>query len=176
MKYVLVGVFLGLIGCRSPVGDVAYIRADSTEVARSFLNQSVVRSRGQNYIDFYTHDGDRQNGYFLEIDSGVFRFDKDTIQYTPDRLEFSRAAGKVAYEHAVITHVQELLTVMDKLGIRDFKGDASTAGIDLEIYLTDDRGKVFYVANPAAVISPYWRKYLSSAVKMDDHWYYIKNK
>jgi hypothetical protein len=146
------------------------------EIVNLFTSKSVMRSRGQNIILFYTHNGSKTNKYFFEINNKQYEFTNDSIEYSPDILQLNNERGSEQYKQELKSHIKILVEKMDGLDIRDIKGDLSDVGIDLKIYMKDLKGVVLYISNVNKVTTPFWKKYISSMKKLDDNWYYTMNE
>ena len=135
-----------------------------------------MRSRGQNIILFYTHNEKKTNKYFIEINNNQYQFIKDSIEYMPDVLQFRHQREDELYKRELISYVKMLVSKMDEFNIRDVKGDLADVGIGLKIYPKGSDEVMLYVPNLNSVSSTYWKEYITSMNKLDNNWYYAKDK
>ena len=168
MKYLFISIVF--FACVSKKDNILKVYDDRIAIIPLFTSKSVMRSRGQNIILFYTYNNKKTNKYFFEIKNEVCQFTNDSIEYTPDILKLKYERGSKSYSQELVTHVKILLAKMDELNIRDFKSDLSDVGIDLVIYLKKSRGFLVYLSNPKNVKLPYWINYLNPLQKLDSNW------
>lgn len=135
-----------------------------------------MRSRGQNIILFYTHHEKMTNKYFFEINNNQYLFIKDSIEYMPDVLQLRHQREHELYKTELISRVKMLVDKMDEFNIRDVKGDLADVGIGLKIYLQGSDEVMLYVPNLNNITSTYWKGYITSMNKLDNKWYYTKDK
>lgn len=171
MKYLLFYITLSAYSCSPNTDGIQKVYNDRNTLINLFTSKSVMRSRGQNVILFYTHKGDKTNKYHYEIDNNQYRFTNDSIEYVPDLLQLKDERGSTLYKQELISQVKILLNKMDELNIRDVSSDMAGAGIDLKIYMKS-KGVILYVPNPQEVPSPRFKDYINSMEKLDNNWYY----
>lgn len=173
MNRVLFCILSLYCGCSSKNNEVNPIYKSRDELIKQFTAKTLMRSRGQNIILFYTHKNKYTNKYFFELVNDTCKFIRDSIEYTPDVMNFNRAAA--TYNQELSNAVTPLIEKMDKLNIRDIKADLADIGIDLEIYLKENKGELLYIATPDKVQLPYWKNFLNSFKRIDNNWYYSSN-
>ena len=160
------------MSCSSHPNEIEKVYGERDNITRIFTGISVMRSRGQNIILFYTHKDKKINKYFFEDINDQYVFTNDSIEYTPDVLQLTGTKGSEQYKQELTSTIKTVLSKMDELNIRDIKSDLSDVGIDFQIYLKESKGIILYVSNPQRISSFYWTKYIKSMQKIDEQWRY----
>lgn len=173
MKYLLFYIsVLCLYSCtKSNTEKLKKVYNYRSSIANSFLSKSIFRSRGQNIILLYTHQNNKTNKYFFEIDNRQYRFINDSIEYIPDLLRLKYERGSDLYKQELISQIKTLLKEMDELDIRDVSSELAAVGINLKIHMKS-QGVILYVPNLQKVQAPRFKPYINSMIKFDDNWYY----
>lgn len=134
-----------------------------------------MQSRARDFMIMYTHKGDKTNSYHLQMANKQFRFNRDSIEFSPDLLHIKSKRGTELYQHEVIENARLLMNRMDSLGIHEFYSDWGGPDIKLKINLLP-RGVLLYVPKPKNVEEPIFREYINSMQKLDENWYYSMNE
>lgn len=140
-----------------------------------FAGKAVMQSRAKDFMILYTHSGDKTNAYHLQMANKQFRFNRDSIEYTPDQLQIKYKRGSELYQREVIENARMLLSRMDSLGIHEFSSDWGGPDIKLKINMLP-RGVLLYVPHPQSVTEKVFIDYIHSMQKLDENWYYSMNE
>ena len=167
----IISLILCINSCSPSMNEIKNVYEKRSVLLNAFLSKSVMRSRGQNYIIFYTHKGGKTNQYFFEDSTNQYSFMRDSIEYNPDIIGLKNKSGTELYKQELISYVKPLVKEMDALGIRDIKGDLYSLGIDLKIYMKS-KGVILYVSDRKKITSSQWQSYVGSMKKFDENWYY----
>jgi|GEM_PF-5465231 len=154
---------------------VKKIYKEKDTIVTTFMNKSIIKSRGENYIFFKTHQKEKTNQYIFNVEGDRFIFSRDSIQYTPDILNLQGKVGDISYKADLENHLNSLVKEMERLGIRDVSSESASAGLDLKFFLKK-KGVIIFVSNPEKVSGPRFKDYINSMQKLDDNWYYTFNE
>ena len=179
-KYKIIVVYLFIItnfSCSTnrDVKSIEVIYQKRNDVVEYFKGLSVFK-RGT-IIGLTIYDSNLRNEYFfdeLTLSSGktIFVLFRDSLQFDIadiERFQYINQNDSVYKE----SMTQVLLSVLDKmqsLNINSVTSDFSSHGIALKFYFKDH--EMFYVPKLEAVQNIEWQKYVKSANKIDDNWYW----
>ena len=91
-------LILCLSNCSPSMDEIKNVYEKRSVLLNTFLSKSVMRSRGQNYILFYTHKDEKTNQYFLEDSANQYSFMRDSIEYIPDIIGLKNERGTESYK------------------------------------------------------------------------------
>lgn len=130
------------------------------------------KSRGNSFVLFKTIKNKSINEYYFDVDSGVYKFVRDTIQYTPDIIELKSARGTNAYKIEVCNYVKTIDEKLESLSINEFSTQFDSFGEPFKFYMKD--GKiVIFIPNIEAISKD--EEYIESLNKIGEYWYYINS-
>ena len=142
MRYTLIGFVILFYACSIKKQEATVIYNNRDRIISLFASKNVFRSRGQNIILLYTHNGNKTNKYFFEIIDNQFQFLNDSIEYVPDLLHLKSERGDEKYERELSSRLKPLINKMDELKIRDIRSDFANIGIGLNIYTRIKRSRI----------------------------------
>jgi hypothetical protein len=173
MKYIIITLAIFTCGCSNKNDEAKNIYDKKAEIIKDFSSKSVIRSRGQNIILFYTHSGSKTNKYFFEIKDNQFYFLNDSIEYSPDLLMLKYERGSEPYKNELLNYVKSLLATMDALKIRDFTSEWLSVGVNIKIYM-QSQAVILFIEHPSNIKAPRFKDYVNSMIRLDSNWYFSK--
>jgi len=125
-----------------------------------------------NFFLFETFKKDKVNEYFISLASGKNVFERDSIQYTPDIVNWKFPRMTASYRGEVCDYIGNLSKKLEAFDIKAFRTDFEKLGIPLELYLND--GKTVIFAPDLNKISNSSTDYKKSLKKIKGDWYYTE--
>ncbi len=165
-KIFLLGLgFLMLFACKDNVpSKVKNIYENRIDILQTFENISIDKRNDFRSLTFYCEG--LSNAYYYIMPEGKLEFIRDSIQFNPAKLHKSY----LEQEHGVEDYLFFYLEKMEEYNLLYVNSDSAPFGIKLQLRL---RGiEVFYVPDTNTVVIPNWIKYVKTAHKLDDYWYW----
>lgn len=133
---------------------------------RKIENTSLVH-RNSNII-FTTYNRSKANNYYLKEKQGIFIFENDSIEYSPNL--FSNIS-KQNYQSTICKVVTEISQFTRSLGIRDYSSDFhECCGVNFKFYL-EGKGVLLYVTDIRKLNGSYL-SFLRQCEVVDKNWYF----
>ncbi len=129
MKYVVLFITILAFSCSSRTDEIKEVYKDRGSIVSLFNSKSIMRSRGQNIILFYTYQENKKNKYYIDIEDGQYKFSNESLEYSPEDLQTKYQRGSEGYKRDIVFQVRSLLAKMDELKIRDISSDMVGIGI-----------------------------------------------
>lgn len=134
-------------------------------------DKTFIKSRGKNMLVLRTFRNNCVNEYYVYLDSGIYRFQRDTLQYTPDIIAFKSVVSSKEYEEEVCKYVEIVNKELSLFGIDGFRTDFVSLGEPLKFYMKDGKTVVFI---PDMNRIPKNNDYQKSLKRLGDFWYYTE--
>jgi len=133
-----------------------FIKRD--EIVTKFSNKTIF-IRGEKVI--YKDSSFSSNYITFNLKSNqLFLDNSDLVDITVDLSQVEKRAN-------------ELFSFMQKLGVKAISSEEKALGIDIQLYLPDNR-KVLFVREPDKVKNSKWKDYISGLTKLNANWYYTQ--
>ncbi len=165
IQFILVMTIFFLSACKKDTPKtVEKIYKNRIDILQSFENISIDQRGDLKVLTF--HCDSLSNTYVFEKSKEKLNFIRDTTQFDISKLYKSY----LEKENAIPEYLLYYLTKLDEYNIKLVSSEFLTFGITLKLYLRNV--EVFYVADTNKIINPNWIKYLKTAHKLDEYWYW----
>lgn len=146
-------------------------------LVETFKDKSII-SRGETYYQLSYYKGQSANTFYFQKKENNLSFIDDTLQYSINEIDaFSsiNISDSLEYVKAVSDEFKRLFNRMRELKIDNVSAEFAPLGIGMKIYFGDYKA-LLYVDNIRMVTNEEWKRYIKSGVKLDDNWFYVKDK
>lgn len=134
-------------------------------------DKALIKSRGGNFFVLKTFKNEKVNEYYIYLDSGNYKFQRDTIQYKPDIIFFKSVVGSEGYKNEVCRYVESVNKELASFGIDGFRTDFIALGEPFKFYMKNGKTVVFI---PDFDKIPKDEDYRKSLKRLGDFWYYTE--
>ena len=164
-------LLLLLLNCK--VGDryVQEVYRNRKYLMQLCKDKALLKSRGGNFLVFKTFKDQKVNEYYVEVDSGNYKFQRDKIQYTPDIMALKSVAGSKGHEDGVCGYIESLNKELLSFGINGFRTDFTSLGEPFKFYMESGKTIVYL---PDLNKSSGDDDYRKSFKQLGDFWYYTE--
>ncbi len=131
----------------------------------------LIKSREGNFIVFKSFKNDKVNEYYIYLDSGNYKFQRDTIQYKSDIISFKSSVGTPEYKDEVCRYVESISKELASFGINGFRTDFIGLGEPFKFYLKNGKTVVYIPDFNKISMDENYRKSLKP---LGDFWYYTE--
>lgn len=163
--------------CRNDEQAVDKLYKEREYLLSEFKDKSII-SRGEIFYQLSYYKGQSVNTFYFEKKNGVLVFTNDTVQYPINEIVAFTSINitdSLNYRQGLLSELSRLLKIMNDFEIRNVSAENRFAGVDMKIYFGDYKA-LLYVSNVAGVKNERWKNYVASGKRLDDNWYYVKDK